>query len=300
MCVECGDDERTTRRAFLSGAAAAAVAGIALRSEADGRQSPFQKVLDDPAIIKATVSYKSGTADIEGYLARPRKAGRYRTVVIAHGNPGIPEDIKYTAAYLAQAGFVSLVYDWGSSAPMPKDEKALAEWRDYIFRYEFVKRQMQDVQAGVDYLRGQSFVKRNQRVGMVGFCGGGRLALLFATRSKDLKAVVSFYGPVDYRARKHKTDPAPNVLDVASRIDVPVQGHYGMLDEVAPAADAKQFERAMREQKTHVEMYYYEKAGHSFCNFLRPQGSDPGYDYVPEAANLAHTRMVEYLKRHLS
>jgi carboxymethylenebutenolidase len=299
MCVECGDDESTTRRTFLSGAAAA-VAGVVLSSEAAGQQSPFQKVLDDPAIIKATVTYKSGTANIEGYLARPKKAGRYRAVVIAHGNPGVPEDIKYTAAYLAQAGFVSLVYDWASSAPMPKDEKALAEWRDYIFRYEFVKRQMQDVQAGIDYLKGESFVKRNKRVGMVGFCGGGRLALLFPTRSKDVKAVVSFYGAVDYRARKHKTDPAPNVLDVVKQIDVPVQGHYGMLDEVAPAADAKLFEKAMREQKAPVEMYYYEKAGHSFCNFTRPHGSDPGYDYVPEAATVAHTRMVQFLKRHLS
>ena len=299
MCVECGDDERMTQRTFLSGAAAA-VAGVVLSSEAAGQQSPFQKDLDDTASIKAPVSYKSGTANIEGYLARPKKPGRYRAVVIAHGNPGVPEDIEYTAAYLAQAGFVSLVYDWASSAPMPKDEKALAEWRDYIFRYEFVKRQMQDVQAGIDYLKGQSFVKRNKRVGMVGFCGGGRLALFFPTRSKDVKAVVSFYGAVDYRARKHKTDPAPNVLDVVKQIDVPVQGHYGTLDEVAPALDAKLFEKAMREQKTPVEMYYYEKAGHSFCNFTRPQGSDPGYDYVPEAATVAHTRMVQFLKRHLS
>lgn len=299
MCIECGDDERIARRTFLSGATAA-IAGVVLSSEAAGQQSPFQTVLDDPAIIKETVTYKSGTANIEGYLARPKKAGRYRTVVIAHGNPGVPEDIKYTAAYLAQAGFVSLVYDWGSSAPMPKEEKALAEWRDYIFKYEFVKRQLRDVQAGIDYLKTQSFIKRNKRVGMVGFCGGGRLALLFPTHSKDVKAVVSFYGAVDYRARKHKTDPAPNVLDVVKQIHVPVQGHYGMLDEVAPAADAKLFEKAMREQKTPVEMYYYEKAGHSFCNFTRPQGSDPGYDYVPEAATVAHTRMVQFLKRHLS
>jgi carboxymethylenebutenolidase len=299
MCVECGDDERMTRRTFLSGAAAAA-AGVVLSSETAGQQSPFQKVLDDPAIIKATVTYKSGTANIDSYLARPKKAGRYRAVIIAHGNPGVPEDIRYTASYLAEAGFVSLVYDWGSSAPMPKDEKALAEWRDYIFRYEFVRRQMQDVQAGIDYLKGQSFVNRSKSVGMVGFCGGGRLALLFPTRSKDVKAVVSFYGAVDYRARKHKTDPAPNVLDIVTQIDVPVQGHYGMLDEVAPAADAKLFEKAMRQQKTPVEMYYYETAGHSFCNFTRPQGSDPGYDYVPEAATVAHTRMVQFLKRHLS
>ena len=65
------------------------------------------------------------------------------------------------------------------------------------------------------------------------------MALLFAAQSKDVKAVVSFYGPVDYRTRTHKSDPAPNVLDVVKRIHVAVQGHYGILDEVALTADAK-------------------------------------------------------------
>lgn len=297
MCVECDDDNRITRRSFLA-SATALVASVAFSREAAAQHQ--QKILTDPNIIQSEVSYKSGSDTIKGFLARPKKAGRYRAVFIAHGNTGVPSDIQYTAAYLAQAGFVALVYDWGSSAPMPTEEKALDEWRDYIFKYEFVKRQMRDAQAGIDYLKEQSFVKRKKQAGMVGFCGGGRLALLFATQTKDVKALVSFYGAVDYRARKHKTDPAPNVIDVVKQIHVSVQGHYGMLDEVAPVADAKMFEKAMREQKTPVEMHYYEKAGHSFCNFNRPQGSDPGYDYVPEAATLAHTRMVKFLERHLS
>jgi carboxymethylenebutenolidase len=297
MCVECDDDSRITRRSFLAGATAV-IAGVAFGSEAAGQQQ--QKALTDPKIVQGEVSYKNGSEAIKGFLARPKKAGRYRAVIIAHGNSGVPSDIQYTAAYLAQAGFVSLVYDWGSSAPMPTEEKALVEWHDYIFRYEFVKRQLRDVQAGIDYLKGEPFVKSKERAGVVGFCGGGRLALLFATESNDVKAVVSFYGAVDYRARQHKTDPAPNVLDVVKRINVPVQGHYGMLDEVAPSSDAKLFENAMREQKTPVEMYYYGKAGHSFCNFNRPQGSDPGYDYVPEASTLAHSRTVKFLKRHLA
>ncbi len=299
MCVEC-DDNRITRRSFLAGATAA-VAGIALGSEVAGQESTSQKILADPNIIHGEVDFKSGTDTVKGFLARPKKAGHYPAVIIAHGNPGVPSDIQYTAADLAKSGFVGLVYDWGSSAPIPKEEKALAEWRDYIYKYEFVKRQMRDVQAGIDYLKEQSFVKHKKKVGMVGLCGGGRLALLFPTQSKNVKAVVSLYGAVDYRtSRIHKTDPVPNVLDIVKQINVPVQGHYGMLDEVAAAADAKLFEKAMREQKKPVEMYYYEKAGHSFCNFNRPQGSDPGYDYVPDAANLAHIRMVQFLKRYLS
>src|SRR4030095_6494510 len=122
----------------------------------------------------------------------------------------------------------------------------------------------------------QSFTKR-ERVGVVGFCGGGRLALLFSTQSADVKAGISLYGSVVYHMNNQKADPVPNVLEIADRIKVPVQGHYGSLDKVALAEDAKQFEKKLRAQKTPVEMYYYEGAGHSFCNFLRPPGSDPGF-----------------------
>ena len=102
-----------------------------------------------------------------------------------------------------------------------------------------------------------------------------------------LKAIVSFFGPVIYRVNQHKTDPVPDVLDVVKQIKVPVQGHYGLLDTVAPAADAMLFEKAMRAQKTQVEMYYmyyYKAAGHRFYNLTVPQGSDPGFDYNAEAA----------------
>ena len=296
MCIDC-DEEGISRRTFLTGATTAiASAAFALKGAA---QQAAQKVLNDPSIILDDVSFKSGTDTIKGFLARPKKAGRYRMVLIAHGNPGVPEDIKFTAAELAKAGYVSLVYDWGSREPPPADARERDKWVARITSYTFQKIQMQDLQAGVNYLREQSFTKR-ERVGVVGFCGGGRLAFLFSTQSTDVKALISFYGPVVYHINNPKADPVPNVLEIVDRIKVPVQGHYGLLDQVALTEDARLFEKKMRAQKTPVEMYYYEGAGHSFCNFLRPQGSDPGFDYNPEAAALAHQRMIQFLKKQLS
>ncbi len=211
----------------------------------------------------------------------------------------MPEDIKFTAAELAKAGFVSLVYDWASREPRPADPQERDNWVTRITSYKFIKLEMQDLQAGINYLKEQSFAKR-ERVGVVGFCGGGRLAYLFSTQSKDVKALVSLYGPVVYHINNPKADPVPNVLEMVNQIKVPVQGHYGLLDKVALAEDAKLFEKEMQAQKTPVEMYYYQGAGHSFCNFTRPQGSDPGFDYDPEAATLAHSRMIKFLKHHLS
>jgi carboxymethylenebutenolidase len=296
MCIYC-DDESLTRRSFLTGAAAA-IAGATVASKAAAQQSA-QKALNDPNIILDEIGFKSGANTIKGFLTRPKRVGRYRMVLIAHGNPGVPEDIKFTAAKLASAGYVSLVYDWGSREPQPADSRGRDEWVGRITSYTFQKLQMQDLQAGIDHLREQSFTKRD-RVGMVGFCGGGRLAFLFSTHSANIKALISFYGPVIYHINNPKADPVPDVVDIVNRIKVPVQGHYGLLDKVASADDAKLFEKKMRAQKRPVEMYYYEGAGHSFCNFLRPQGSDPGFDYNSEAATLAHSRMLQFLKKHLS
>jgi carboxymethylenebutenolidase len=293
MCIEC-DEEGVTRRSFLTGATTA-IAGAAFALKATAQQSSQEA----PDILLEDVSFKNGENTIKGFLARPKRVGRYRMVLIAHGNPGVPADIKFTAAELAKAGHVSLVYDWGSREPQPTDARERDKWVTRITSYTFLKLQMQDLQAGISYLREQSFTRR-EPVGMVGFCGGGRLGFLFSTQSKDVKALVSFYGPVVYHINNPKADPVPNVLEIVNRIKVPVQGHYGLLDKVALAADAKLFEKKMRAQKTPVEMYYYEGAGHSFCNFTRPQGSDPGFDYSLEAATLAHQRMVQFLKHHLS
>ncbi|HVF47081.1 MAG TPA: dienelactone hydrolase family protein [Pyrinomonadaceae bacterium] len=298
MCVECDDEKRLSRRAFVKGATIA-VAGAAFGLDTVAQQN-VDRVLNDPNITSGDVEFKSGSATIKGFLARPKKSGRHRMVLIAHGNAGVPPDIKFTAAELAKAGYVSLVYDWASRDPLPADLQDRDKWVARITSYTFIKLQMQDLDAAISYLRQQPFTKR-ERVGMVGFCGGGRLGYLFSTRSRDVKAMVSLYGPVVYHVNNPKADPVPDVLNLAGQIKVPVQGHYGLLDQVAKPDDAKLLEKEMRRRlKKPVEMYYYEGAGHSFCNFTRPQGSDPGYDHNPEAAALAHQRMIKFLRQHLA
>lgn len=223
MCVDC-EEEGITRRSFLTGATTA-IAGAVFALNAAAQQSA-QKTLNDPNIILDEVGFKSGTNTIKGLLARPKKAGRYRMVLIAHGNPGVPEDIKFTAAELAKAGYVSLVYDWGSREPQPADPRGRDNWVARITSYTFVKLQMQDLQAGMKYLREQSFTKR-ERVGVVGFCAGGRLAFLFSMQSADVKALISFYGPVVYHINNPKADPVPNVLEIVNESKFPCRGITG-------------------------------------------------------------------------
>ncbi len=287
MCFDC-DEESITRRTFLAGATAA-VAGAMLGAKALAQQPPELKALADPKVIHDSVTFKSGTDTIKGYLARPNAKGRQRAIIIIHGDPGIPEWVQNFGARLAQIGYVGLVIDIGSR----KEDKPVEFYRGNAFD----KRATQDIFAGIEYVKTQSFVKHGG-VGMVGFCYGGRKALMLPTESRDIKASVSFYGPVRDNVFRSASDPRPEVMEAVQQIKVPVQGHYGLLDKVALTADAKEFEQKLKAHGTPVEMFYYEGVGHGFYGNTWQQQT-PEFGYNAEAAKLAHERMVKFLKRKL-
>jgi carboxymethylenebutenolidase len=292
MCLDC-NEEGVTRRAFLGSAAAGLVA---VGSKTLARPLSQQTALDDPKITHGIVSFKSNTDTIKGYLARPKAKGRHRALLVLHGNAGLPESMRDTAARLAQAGYVALVLDTNSR--VVPDSTKLDKPLEYYRSNTFDKQVTQDSFAAIEYMKAQPFVQRGG-LGAVGFCGGGRKALILSTQSKDLKAVVAFYAPVLYRQFRIASDPMPDVMDVAGQIRVPVQGHYGLLDRVAPAADARQFEQSLRAQRTPVEMFYYEGAGHGFYDYSWQPEDDGRFGHNAEAARLAHARMLEFLKHRL-
>ncbi|HYY58522.1 MAG TPA: dienelactone hydrolase family protein [Pyrinomonadaceae bacterium] len=294
MCIDC-NEEGVTRRAFLN-SATAALAAAALGSKTLARQVSQPKALDDPKIAHSIVTFKSGTDTIKGYLARPKGKGRHRAILVLHGNAGLPESVRETAARLAQAGYAGLVLDTNSR--VVPDSTKLDKPLEYYRSNTFDKQVTQDSLAAIEYMKAQPFVQRGG-LGAVGFCGGGRKALMLSTESKDLKAVVAFYAPVLYRQFRIPGDPMPDVMDVVGKIRVPVEGHYGLLDKVAPAADARQFEQALRRQGTPVEMFYYEGAGHGFYDYSWQPEEGGIFGYNMEAALSSHRRMLEFLKRRL-
>src|SRR5262252_1124143 len=99
MCTteDCNNDDTPSngieRRTFLTGVTAAAV-GVTLASErlAQTPTQPPTNALNDPKVIQGLVSFRSGADLIQGYLARPGKAGRFPAVVILHGSLHLPED----------------------------------------------------------------------------------------------------------------------------------------------------------------------------------------------------------------
>jgi carboxymethylenebutenolidase len=103
----CGD-KTVSRRSLVAGASLA-LSGIVSGGEAGAQQPPTQ-ALENPDVAQRPVSFPCGGDTMQGYLAHPKKEGRHRAVIVLHGDFGMPELARYTAAMLAENGFAALAY----------------------------------------------------------------------------------------------------------------------------------------------------------------------------------------------
>ena len=281
MCLDgesegCGLD----RRGFLIGGAAAFAGFGALGAEgaAQKKEQPPTRVLDDPDIQHGKVTFKHGGKEtFDGFLARPKADGTFPAVLVIAGNRISEEYIPNTCAALALAGFVGLApnifHPLPDSAKTEEDyEKALKEHTKYDV--------LQDIQVGADYLKTQPFVKAGG-MGIVGFCWGGRMAMLFAARSREIDAVVAFHPGLVMTDR-----------EIIAHLPVPVQLHQGTADQSVDPTTAKKLQEILTAQKTPVELFTYEGADHGFLAYTRPF-------YRPDDAKLAWKRTTEFLGKHL-
>ena len=233
---------------------------------------------NDPGLTSSEIKYAStdGTA-ISAYITRPKGNEAHPAVLVVHEWDGIKEQIRDVARRLARAGYVALAPDllsrYGGTSSFSTEEAAIAAGRklddDMITK---------DLTGGVNYLKGQSFVRAN-RIGVIGFCWGGGKALLFTTRSKDLSASVIYYGS------------NPSNLEDVKNISAPVLGQYGGADERITSAVPK-LDDAMKKYGKSFEYKVYPGAPHAF-------NSDGSPSYREEAAKEAWGRTLQFFKIHL-
>jgi carboxymethylenebutenolidase len=144
----------------------------------------------------------------------------------------------------------------------------------------------EDVDASLQHLVGAGLPF--WRVGIVGFCMGGTVALATGARL-PLAAAVSFYGGAVMQAR---WEGVPPLVQVAPKLQTPWLGLYGAEDPSIPRHEALQLEAAANEAHVPTELHLYEGAGHAFHSDDRPEM------YHAEAAEDAWKRALAWLDRH--
>ncbi len=221
------------------------------------------------------VTFK-GNGDAPGYFARPTADGTYPGLVVIQEWWGLDDHIISVTQRFASQGFAALAVDLyrGHIAKEPNDAQHLVMT---------VQRPLalQDIQGAVDYLNQQSFVINN-KVGVIGFCFGGGLAMQMSYQGKGVGAVASFYGS--------GVDPSPSDVQNAT---APVIGFYGDKDPGFPADKintwAQRFQAAGKTYEPHI----YPGAAHAFFNDTRTS-------YVKAAAQDAWTRTLAWFHKYLT
>jgi carboxymethylenebutenolidase len=221
---------------------------------------------------------------IGGYLARPKAEGKYPAVIVLPGNIITEEYIPNTCAALALAGFIGLdpnIFHPPIGTPQrldtPREDQAGHSDSDAIV----------DTFIALDYLRRQTFVRmegefpfvRFDGLGVVGFCYGGRLAMLLGARSADIDAVVAYH-------------PGPFQPQEMKRLRGPVLVHQGTADRGIPEGQTAALIKNLKAQKIPTTDYWYEGADHGFLAYTRPT-------YEADAGKLSWDRTVAFLKKNL-
>jgi carboxymethylenebutenolidase len=274
------------RRDFIVTASAAAGFCV-LNCEGSAQQvasSEIARALDDDRIIHSNVSFLSGNNKISAYLSRPKKPGRFPIVIVVTGSTISDEYIQNLTAMLAQQGFIGIAPDIFS---LQKDSMTPEEKRKVFVEQITDERIYQDLQAAIDYLKKQNYTKAS-RIGITGFCFGGRCALMFAAHSKEIDAIVPFYGNLRTPSfANRKQDP----LDVIGKLKVPIQGHYAQNDPEISADQLRDFEQSLKQQGVRVEIFTYD-APHGFFAYNRRT-------YNQAAAEISWRRTADFFRQHL-
>ena len=232
-----------------------------------------------PAIVKTIRVQGQGMAL---YGARPAGDGPFPALVVIQHAPGVDLFLQTMTQRLAEAGYYAVAPDLYHRQP----EHGI----DGLARMALLKdREVEtDVSAAVEFLRGESAVARD-RLGIIGFCMGGRVAWLMAAANPHFKAAVVYYGG---NIMKSWGDTPPPFAR-SGEIHCPILFHFGADDTNPSPEDRATLDAELTRLGKPHEFFAYADAAHAFMNFENAER------YREAASKASWPRTVGFLARQL-
>jgi carboxymethylenebutenolidase len=222
-------------------------------------------------ILAETVRFAGHRGDeIPGYLARPLGDGPYPGVVVIHHMPGYDASTKEITRTFAANGYSALCPNLHHrDAPDATPTEAAKAARDAGGVPD--ERCVGDVAGAAGQLR--SLLSSNGKVGVIGYCSGGRQAYLVACQL-PFDAAVDCYGGRVVAAPADLTERQPVApIDLTPRLSCPLLGLFGGQDRNPSAAHVAAIEAALRANDKTFDFHSYPDAGHAFFSVDRPNFS---------------------------
>jgi carboxymethylenebutenolidase len=271
-----------SRRGFMT-ASAASAAGYTL---AAGPVRAQVVTTDTSGLTTGEAKVKVADGEMPVYFAKPANAQNAPVILVAMEVFGLHEYIKDVTRRLAKLGAFAVAPDYYFRKGVDLTKIANTAELMPIVNAKPDAELMSDLDATVAWAKSEGC--DTNRLGIIGFCRGGRTVWLYSAHSGNLKAGVAFYGSlVDPPAQKgiwpkSATESAPDVK-------APVLGLYGEADQGIPVAQVEAMKAALQAAGKKAEFQIYPGAPHGFHADYRPS-------YRKEAADDAWSRLSAWFK----
>ena len=209
------------------------------------------------ALTNTTIPGVDGAPDVRAYVAMPEGDGPFPTVIMIHEFYGLRESIVSKADLLAKEGYIVIAPDTFRGQTTGLIPRAI-----YLVSTTDQENVYTDLNSVYAWLEAQPNVDAG-RVGILGFCYGGRVSLLYSLRNPNMAATVVFYG-------SSETDP-----EVLKNLPGPVLGIFGSADQSIPLEEVEALESGLQQAGIPHQISIYDGQPHAFMGDAETVQTDP-------------------------
>ena len=240
-------------------------------------------------VVSEIVDFKGHNGDtIGGYLSRPSGPGPYPGVIVIPEVFGLVNHVRELTFKFAGHGYVALAPDLHhrEGPGDPDDVAAVVREQGGVPDARCIG----DCEGAATYLKGLSYC--TGKLGVIGFCSGGRQVVLFACNTTSLSAAVSCYGGRVVQEELRERQPkAP--IDMIPDLNCPLLGLFGDEDQSPSPEQVERLRQELAKHNKTFEFHSYPDAGHAFFADYRPS-------YRQHAAADAWPRVFDWYGKYLS
>ncbi len=244
---------------------------------------------DTQGLVAGEVKIDTRDGPVPAYRALPSRDGKHPVVLVVQEIFGVHEHIKDVCRRLAKLGYFAiapeLYFRQGDVSKMTDNQEIFAKVVNHVPDSQVLS----DLDAAVVWAQATGKAD-SSRLGITGFCWGGRLTWTYCVHNPKVRAGVAWYGRL-VAPSKAPLQPAYPV-ELAPHLKVPVRGLYGAEDASIPVADVEQMRAALKAAgNTTSEIIVYPDAPHAFFADYRP-------NYRQEAAEDGWKQMQAWFRQH--
>ena len=276
----------TTKPAFDRREFLITVAGVGFALAAQPIMAQTAITTDSKGLVAGEVKIPVADGTMAAYRALPATGKYFPVVLVVSEIFGVHEWIADICRRLAKLGYLAIAPDLFARHGDPRKLQDIQQILTDVIAKTPDSEVMSDLDATVVWAKAEG--ANTARLGITGYCWGGRITWMYAAHNPQVKAGVAWYGRI--KAETNAINPQ-HPIDIAANLKVPVLGLYGGLDQTISIDQVTEMRAALNKAHSKSEIHVYPHADHGFLADYRPT-------YNKEAAKDGWQRLQDWFKKY--